>query len=249
MTLPIAIALLLAPPQEPQDQPAWRLPEDPRAVVLSLDYRGGFGPPRRSEEPYLEVRADGSLRVPDRTGGRDHRTAELAKRELRDLIDFVVEEQRLLEFDAREARRAMAESAGGEVPAVMDAGEVVVAVRLRDRRGEARFEALRLHARTFPGVDSLQRLAAVERRLRSLRCLVQLGGHQAVERLLERARSELSEEWPGEVPPLSSGDLDHVTENEDGSRTVRLERDREDGVLRVTLRVSAQGEVEADLHR
>ncbi|MCH7567220.1 MAG: GAF domain-containing protein, partial [Nitrospirae bacterium] len=73
-TGPVSIPALGAEVQErllalAQEKPQWVLPGDPHAVVLSLDFQGGYAPRRQSKAPYFEVRADGSLRVPDRTGG------------------------------------------------------------------------------------------------------------------------------------------------------------------------------------
>ena len=243
---PALVLLLSCPAAHAQEKLV--LPNDPDAVVLSLDFQGGYAPKRKNQAPYLEVRADGSLRVPDRSGGEPDLVGKLSPKELKELLDFVIDEQRILDFDAERVQAAMRAAKGKALPVVCDAADTVITVVLAGRRKEARLNALEYYARACPKVEELQRLAAISRRLRTIMCVVQLGGEKEVAKLLIHANAALAAKWPS-AKPLVTRDLSSVMLARDGARTAWLQRRGENETLSATLRVSPEGEVEVELQR
>jgi len=250
MKLPVPTMLLLvnAPAAHAQEQAGWTLPQDPDAIVLSLDFQGGYGPRRRNPAPYLEVRADGGLRAPDRTGGKQDLHGKLSPKELQELLEFVVDEERIFDFDSGRVLAAMREAKGDAFPVIMDAADTVVTVRLEGRRKVVRLNALEYYARVCPKVAELQRFEAVRRRLGAILCVVQLGGDAKAAALLVRVNASLAAKWPDQEP-LGTGDLSSVRLARDGSRTAWLQRRGPKEILSAEARVSPEGEIEVELRR
>ncbi len=247
----VALALLAAPARGQDAEtpaPRYALPDDPAAVVLSLDWRGGYAPPRESERPQLEVRADGTLVVPDRSGGDAHLTDRLSPDELQELLRFALDERRLLAFDAERVAAQIARH-DDVLVLVEDAATTVVAVDLPGHRGEARFDALDLFAREHPDVRALQDLHAVSRRLQGLMFAVQAGGRASMDRLLAAANAKLVAREP-QLAPLGLADVTHVGRAQDGTMTVRLVRRlEEDRHLVVTVTAPAEGQPSVEVRR
>jgi len=221
----------------------YELPEDRSAVVLSLDYQGGFAPPRRAQGPYVEVLADGTLRVPDRTGaGRDGKEL-LTPEELQELLRFAIETHRIVEFDAERAREEL--SRAGDLPQIADAPDTVVALALPRHRVVARFNGLEFFATEAPQVTDLARLYAVSQKLRWWMHVVQAGGRERVRELAKIASEHLARAAP-EAAPLAIDELSSVLVHE-GSSTVYFERNAQGVRTRVVLEVPAQGEVEVSV--
>jgi len=92
----LAILVLLAS-LSGADGPAYELPADKKAPVLTLDYRGGFGPPRNDDKPLVSILADGTIVAAQFKEG-----TKLGADELQNPLRLVIAEHKLMEFD-REA--------------------------------------------------------------------------------------------------------------------------------------------------
>ncbi len=227
----IALFVALAPaPAQDEVPKTYALPADGSAVVLSLDWRM-IGVPRESERPHLEVRADGTLVVPDRTGGDAHQVDRLAPDELQALLRFVLDEHALLAFEEDAVIAALP-------PARCGTGvqATVVAVDLPGRGGEARFEALETLAPFHPGIEALQHFHAAVVRLRGLMNAVRAGGRERAAELLALANERVAAAHAG-LAPLTLDDVRGV--GTPGERTiVRIDRrEGERGHLFVTILV------------
>lgn len=136
------------------------LPPDPSAIVLLFDWRGGYTPPRTTNEPYLTIRADGLATLVDPFGRKPTVRARYTPAQLDDLLEFVVRKHRFFDLDtdrlADEARRG---------PRIMDVSTTVVRVSAVNRSHEVHCRGAVPYAEALPGAVSLQDFAAIERRL------------------------------------------------------------------------------------
>ena len=252
--LAAALAAALAAPQDPALAPrTFALPDDPRAVVLSYDWRDGtYTWDRETERPYLEVYADGTIVAPDRSGGDAHLVDRLAADELQELLRFVIDEQGLLEFRdtyvaGKILRPDIVEYRSSELPPT-----VAVAIDLPQHRGEARYARARQLARQYPEIGELVSFAAVEARLDGLRTQLRLGGRERASELLAVVNEQIAAEAP-ELAPLAWDDVPATfgrravtyvyIEALIDERRVRFERVEGDGsVLAATLSIPGDGE-------
>jgi hypothetical protein len=60
------------------------LPEDPKATVISLDFRGGYGPPRIADSPTMSILADRTVLIPVNYAGARAFEGRLTESELHD---------------------------------------------------------------------------------------------------------------------------------------------------------------------
>ncbi|HEB53199.1 MAG TPA: hypothetical protein ENI87_08100 [bacterium] len=178
----------------------YALPRDPKAVVLTLDYTGGSGPPRRGTKPYFEVRADGSMVVRDVSGapGKAEVTGRMSPEQLQALLHFVVAEQRLTDWNEEAVGRALQGFQSPELraPRVTETSTSVVKLSLPNHEVTARFAALWITAPRFPRIAELQSLFAVESRLRHRAAVVLVGGEKQAEALRTEANAALADELP-----------------------------------------------------
>jgi hypothetical protein len=159
------------------------LPDDPRAPVIEWRSSGGLEA-EGAGDPDLVVRADGSVTVGERFGGT---TAQISEERLQSLLDQIIDEHRLAQFDAGRVQAAVEEAAlrapaDGEetIPAAsggpyVDAGDTHVVVNADGTRHEARWQGLFAAAREHPDVQELQDLRAVEQTLVELAMSVAAG--------------------------------------------------------------------------
>jgi uncharacterized protein (TIGR03067 family) len=164
------ISLLVPGDGSPQGKPAPKqveLPADPRAVVLLLDYRGGFTVKRLHDEPHLVVRAGGDFLVNDPYRG-DKVQGRLDTKELQAVMAFVIHDQRFLEIDPARLVEAAGLPKGARGPGIIDAQDTVIRVRTAAREHEVVWQVLALEAGRYPKVTEFARLRAVEERLQRL---------------------------------------------------------------------------------
>jgi PAS domain S-box-containing protein len=74
-----------------------------------LDYRGGYGPERKNQEPVLTIHRDGNATVVDPTDERPTRKYRLSAAEVEALLREIVQESDFFNIDHNEISRAMAE--------------------------------------------------------------------------------------------------------------------------------------------
>ncbi len=197
---------------EPKLPVVHQLPDDPQAVVIVLDYQGGFTPPRQNQDVHLTIRADGSVATGAPWGERKRIEARLAMAELHALLNYILDEQKLAEFDADQVQRQVRDiqQQRGSFLAIADAPTTVVTVHADGKTWVARYYALSLAAGQFPEVLPLQRLLAVERRLQGIYNRLHAGGADALQRYLELANTALRAK-DAQVRPLSADDLQSAT--------------------------------------
>jgi hypothetical protein len=189
-----------------------QLPDDPQAVVIVLDFQGGFTPPRQNQDAHLTIRADGSVLTGAPWGQRKRIEARLTMVELHDLLNYILDEQKLSEFDAGQVQqqvRAIQQQRGSFL-AIADAPTTVVKVQADGKTWVAQYYALPLAARQFPEVMPLQRLLAVQQRLQSIYNRLHAGGTDGLKRYLELANAALRAK-DAQVRPLSADDLQSAT--------------------------------------
>jgi hypothetical protein len=174
MILPMAVGLLSvcvgiagAGPAAAVSLP-YALPSNPQAAVISYDSKGGMVP-RASGTPLIAIHADGSVVGWNPDGGGRLELASLGVAGLQELLRFILLDQRFAESDGARINAEIKELAGksGRIFSVADAGVSVIAVDIPAVHHEVEFYALDWAARLFPEIDELQRLAAVERRIKA----------------------------------------------------------------------------------
>ncbi|MCB9892700.1 MAG: hypothetical protein H6833_13690 [Planctomycetes bacterium] len=240
----IVSASLLVPVVGAQEEPPrFQLPKDPKAIVLSLDYVGGFTPPRKTEDPYLRVLADGTMIAPPIFQEGEARTGKLSADELQTLLRFVVEEQKLLAWDAEAVQRDIRKR---QVPMLADASSTVVFLQLKDRKVEASQYALGMYVtesspfvKEGEAIPALVRLYAVERRLMHWHAIVLGGDPERVKGLLARLNQQRSE-GHAEGPAFRLEDLTKGMFRPNGIQ-LYFERSQDGGRWRGDVQVPVEG--------
>ncbi|QDT37929.1 hypothetical protein [Stratiformator vulcanicus] len=140
------------------------LPDDPKATVIVLDFTGGYGlPPKGPPIQDLVIHADGSVEFDDRTGGPALK-AEIEKKELQELLTFIVNEKKFFDIDAAELE-AEKKKSGGLGLFVSDAATVTVEVTTADDKNAVKLYAPSMLARQYPKIEGYQNFDAVRLKL------------------------------------------------------------------------------------
>jgi hypothetical protein len=205
-------------PDNPGNRGDYKLPEDPEAPVIVLDFKGGFTPPRISDEPTMTIRADGVVVIPKRFEGQKSFRGKISREELIDLLDFAVKENKFFEYD--EAKVAEKLAKGGPRIAVADAATTVIKINAGGESKEVSHYALGMLGK---GVEELQQLYAIQRRLMQVQSVVQMGGKEVVKKWLAAVNAELKDKFPA-APPLKVSDLASGGQRADGSLYVSFQR-------------------------
>lgn len=163
----LAIAAAVALAAEPQEIP---LPKDAKAAVISLDFRGGFTPPRKSNDPYLVIRADGSMTVTDPFGQQKTVEGKLSAKDLQELLRFAVRDNDFFGFDAAKVAAAVKAEQAKKGPgiAIADAATTIIRINADGKEHEAKYYALGLAANQHPAVKQLGQLRAIEQKLQNV---------------------------------------------------------------------------------
>lgn len=155
----------------PMNRPDLRLPPSSSAVILRWDRLGGLrASSDAGEDPALLLYADGRYSAPAAALGGPRRTGRLDPTELRELLVHLVHQQRFAEIDARDIQARMRRIAAdtGRLAAIMDGGVTRIELTLPDLQHRVELPNLHAAARSFPEIDALQRLLAVQKRLLEL---------------------------------------------------------------------------------
>jgi len=207
-------------------RPVYRLPKDPKSPVITLDYRGGYTPPKISDKPTMSILADGTVILPKKFAHAKAYKGKLTAEELQDLLHFIIGTNEFFKYDAAEIKRTIdAEkqritAAGGAIMRLADAATVVVRVHADGRTNEASY---------YPsGIDEskikpMRQFAAIRKRLQQVSSIVQLGGSEKVAKWLQLANAKLHAQFP-DVKPLEAKDLQSGAERADGSIFVHFTR-------------------------
>ena len=192
-------------PQARRDIP---LPQDKSAVVVTLDFRGGYGLPRQDSRPPLTIFADARVRVVDTAGKVSPLETKISADELQDLLRFAIDDHKFFEFDRAMAAHEVSEESKktGFSFSASDGIETVIRIRTAEREHEARFYSLSTHARAYPDAKRVADLAAVDERLTHLLYIVKAGGRDRVAEVLKAANDYLETTYPA-VPALIEDDF------------------------------------------
>lgn len=185
-------ALLLSN-QDQNDRPAYQIPNDPDHLLLQWDMTGGFRaplPPDFEKKPNLQIYADGRViagaNSPDYEIGR----AKLSAEQLKELFDFIVVQQKFFETSEADIRRKME----GYRSRLADGLTSTFQIELEDLQQSIAVYALSVTARDFKEWEPIQRLKAVEQKLRRIKVFADAGGAEGVQRLLDAANAELKKQ-------------------------------------------------------
>jgi len=205
------VSVLLPSTSYPQARRDIPLPRDKRAVVVTLDFIGGFGPPREDKRPPLTIFADARVRVVDTAGKVRPLETKMSAEELQDLLRFAIDDHKFFDFDEAIANREVSEEAKKTEFSfsTSDGFDTVIRIRTAEREHEARFYELSAHAYYYPDAKRVGDLAAVEERLSHLLNIVRAGGRGRVAEVLKAANDYLKTAYPA-VPAVSEDDFLYV---------------------------------------
>jgi hypothetical protein len=191
-----------------QDQTLIPLPTNKSTSIVVMDFRGGYGPPRKNQGPVLTIQADGNATVVDPTGERATTKYMLSPAEVQDLLRFIVLEQHFFEINQTEISRAMEEEERktGVSRTVFDASTTVIQVKTADREQELRFNALGTWANRYPTIQRLQQLFNVKKRLGRLIEEFRPGVRETIAVALATANETMKREHPDQ-PELTLNDF------------------------------------------
>jgi hypothetical protein len=204
--------LLLSLAVATADAPTYELPANPKTPVLTIDQRGGYTAPRKNNDPYLAILADGTI-----VGEHVKPGTKLTAAELQELLRFVIDKHKLMEFN----RQAVEAKARGDAY-ITDQSDTIVTIAIKGRTRKVTYNASTWAAQQWPAVRELQDLEAVRKRLHSIWCVAQLGKAEA-KRSLDLANAELRKRHP-KVAALTMQDLNWVYRSKDGLVRVQIAR-------------------------
>ena len=233
MRLVFALALLVSAAA------AYDLPQDSKAVVITLDQRGGYGP-RLPPQPMLEICGDGTVRTYGKaTPGK------LTPKELQELLGFIVKKQRFFEHkNATVSGKVRQILKNQKVSAsIVDAATTTITVRLEKKSGEAGHHALAWAAQQYPGVPELARLAAIEKRLQVILTVARAGGSASANKILALANKRLRVQHPL-AKPLALADLRSYGTMPDGRKRFWFYRSANGASVSVGILLPEKGEPE-----
>lgn len=223
--LSLTVHLLAA--DKPVPKTPITLPDSPTAEVISLDFKGGFTPPRLKNSPSLSILRDGTVLVPDNYGQSEDVKAKLTPAELQELLTFIVDTHQFFEFQPAKVQAAIQNAERpkkikpGELvlvaPRVSDAPTTVIKVELKDREHQAQWYALSFEASHHSKVAPLQHLRAIEQRLQRVMTVAHAGGEEEVTRQLKLVNQKVQEQY-ADAPLLKAEHLLSASRRADGSR-------------------------------
>ena len=232
----LSSSFLNAAPKEPDvnisKKTAHQLPEAPKATVISLNYRGGFGPPRIDYFPTLSVLADGTVVMPATHANRRAMKEKITKDQLQELLRFVIDEQRLLEVSnesiakqIQKERDAQAAKMGGliAIARIADAATVEIFVNVDGKQHEVRHYPSGWNEHK---IDHLVRFHTVRQHLQKFMSITQLGGKQEVAKWLAVVNKELKAKYP-KVKPFAMADFQSGGKAADGRVYVGFNRSKQ----------------------
>jgi len=186
-------------PEEPIKSTAYRLPADPQVPVLTLDLSGGLRVPTPADFrrlPLVSVFADGRIVCGSQVPDRPNHVGQLTADELRELLDFVVQQQGLLQITPEQ----LTEEMQGYRSNLADGPTSTIKLQLQDQSQELSVYALRMTARELPDAPGLQALLAIEQRLRQVKQWGDLGSRAVLDSALQAANEALARELPDANP-------------------------------------------------
>lgn len=207
------------------EKSAYKLPKNPKAVVISFDWAGGFTPPRKSNAPVLSILRDGTVNMPDRFGLSKDVTGKISQRELQELLAFAIKTNKFFEYDPAKVKKKIEIESKKRpfIPRIADAPSSVIFIQIAGKSHKVSHYALAFAASQFKTIKELQQLYAIEKRLRRLMDVTRLGGPTGVKAMLTLANAELKKKYP-KVKPLTMEDLQSTGIDRNGSKRVSFHR-------------------------
>lgn len=202
----LAIFLLMAARAEAAET-RWSLPDDPRAIVLQMQHVDSQG---RVQETVLTVRRDGSFHDGDAEHPGDVK-GRLQEPELLELMREIIDDQQMLEMTTASLSRQVQSEARrtGKDSHIQLAVDVVIRIGLADRMHVVQFTSPGLLRTRYPAIKDMNRLCAVQHRLRNIVATAQVGGKDEAARLAALATEELRRQ-NGRSVEITPRDLVHV---------------------------------------
>jgi RNA polymerase sigma factor (sigma-70 family) len=204
-----------------------KLPEDPKAAVITFDHLGSRLR-RENNDPVMVVRADGTVIVNDPYGLGAGCESKLTPRELQDLLRYVVREKEFFNYDDAKVKAAIAEDAKNK-PGVKVSGAwtTVVRVHADGKEHAASQYALDNMAGLHPAVKELGQFRDIEGRLQRVQWTATAGGADAVTAALKLGNERLKKEQP-KAPELTLDDFTGAHKAPDGKVVLRFLRTKID---------------------
>jgi hypothetical protein len=182
------------------------LPPGAQTPVLTWD-RNREGLTRRTDEPQLLIRADGSLKVTDPYGPGQTLDGSLSAAELQELLCFAIDGQDFFRLEERGLRD--------------ERGPAPVTTSLHIR-ADGKDRALRRPSHVVATSDA-RKLQAIEQRLERLVAWVNAGQRPGVDAAVRLANEQLASQFP-DAPLLTPSDLQSALRTDDDQSEVTLER-------------------------
>lgn len=205
------------------DDEAYKLPEKADAAVITLDYPGGQIQ-RVSDEPVLEIRANGVVILGNPWGQSERIETKISAEELQQLLKEILKTHEFFELDSAKMKAAVqASQAGGLRFSVADGATTVVRVETADKQHELKYYVLRMDAQKYPDIKSLQHLRAIEELLSHRMHLIRAGGPEGVAEKLKIANEALAKEFP-DAKPFTADDLAFAYKYARGNQRISFAR-------------------------
>ncbi len=169
------------------------LPDDLREPVIVMDYVGGFrrpDPPGFVRTPFVSIYADGRVLTGRNAPEQEVYEFRLDADELEELVKFIVTEQKFFEQDSNALKDRIEQVPDRMI--VMDAPSTRITLRTRQKTHMVDVYALAMVARQLASIDGLQRLHAIEQRLKAVQTLAALG-RDVAERVVNQVNEFLAE--------------------------------------------------------
>jgi hypothetical protein len=142
------------------------LPKDGGVAVIEVDYVGGYTPPRKTNAPFLTIRADGRVTLVDPFGDRKPVEVKLDPDTVLEFLKFAVSERHFFDIDsATMEREIQTEAKRLMLPKVLDLPTTVVRVRTAAGAHEVRGLAPEFYVEHAPKAHGVQDFNAVHKRL------------------------------------------------------------------------------------
>lgn len=198
-----------------------RLPADPDAVVLTLDYPGGgMAPWPVSPGPYLIIRAGGRVTVNDPTGKAKKAEGTIRGNEIQALLRFAVTDRNFFEYDDDRVRETIRRNEEArELFRAFDLPYPLIRIRTADREHQACLypvsPAVGKPWPSDPELAVMRGLGDLEGRLRRLMARVSVGGEAELKAAVRLANEHLRRQIP-KAPALTSEHLCDARQSTDG---------------------------------
>ncbi|VAX42368.1 hypothetical protein MNBD_PLANCTO02-602 [hydrothermal vent metagenome] len=204
------------------------LPKNPKAVVVSLDYDGGFASPPPGHPPVILVRANGTVETSELFGKKKPKRFKISAKEVESLLQTIINENKFFEKDVASIQKKLKGNRH-----IADARGTIIIVNTGGKK-KIHFPALSILAQQFKENKELQQLVAIEKLLLRLKIIVQAGGKKKVIKWLKIANNALKKKYP-EASMLKLKNLHAIRLNKKGKRSYIFHRQQKKTVTTVTV--------------